>query len=567
MAETATAVALLFDDGVLGEQLRAALAERGARIVHEGGLASLSRQCLLEAGADVLVVNLDDDDDAALDRLYEAIEGDRPRVVFNDAQASRSLDGWDRARWARHLAMKVLAVGDADPPRPAGAREVETAAPAAMPEPAEAMHETAEEAVAEAAVADDEPSAPADVVDDLTATSGDAVHHERTAAASETLAAELEALLADGDAVTDENEFGTGLNYAAGDGEALHDGDFGGHAEAGASDEPWLDDAEPAPAAEAGLPPLAFDGLALVPDDEQAFGEVAPAMLADAVPTAAAAVSAPDNWSLLDDDAVMEQEQEPAGRAHPREFGIEKLSAADYLAPVEEGQGDSPITPGLTLELVSIEEAIAPRHYEPNEMLLDEFHSVLGRVVMLGATTESTASVCEFLSGLPAGLELTLLHTQHLAGRPAGPLAEHLAAHCALPVRLAEKGMRARAGEVLVVPSDHQVRLLRDGKIELQPADAGSPQQPSIDASFTMAAGAFGRDALAIVFAGQSTDAVAGCQAIHDRGGQVWVEASSGEHFADMVSGVMAERLSHYAGTPRELAARLVEQFSKESQR
>jgi len=109
---------------------------------------------------------------------------------------------------------------------------------------------------------------------------------------------------------------------------------------------------------------------------------------------------------------------------------------------------------------------------------------------------------------------------------------------------------------------------MRDGKVELQPIDAtASPQLPSIDVSFTMAANGFGRDALAIVFAGHSTDAVGGCQAIHDRGGQVWVEASSGEHFADMVSGVMAERLSHFAGTPSELAARLVEQFSMESQR
>jgi two-component system chemotaxis response regulator CheB/chemosensory pili system protein ChpB (putative protein-glutamate methylesterase) len=87
---------------------------------------------------------------------------------------------------------------------------------------------------------------------------------------------------------------------------------------------------------------------------------------------------------------------------------------------------------------------------------------------------------------------------------------------------------------------------------------------PSIDASFTMAASAFGRDALAIVFAGSSTDAVGGCQAIHDRGGRVWVENSSGEHFADMVSGVMAEHLSQFSGTPQQLAARLVEEFQTE---
>lgn len=105
---TRTAVALLFDDAELGGQLRAALSERGARIVHEGTLADLDHARLLDAGASVVVVNLDDEaDDEALDRLYGMLDGDRPRVVFNDAQASRSLDGWDRARWARHLAVKL----------------------------------------------------------------------------------------------------------------------------------------------------------------------------------------------------------------------------------------------------------------------------------------------------------------------------------------------------------------------------------------------------------------------------------------------------------------------------
>lgn len=125
MAE-APAVALLFDDAELGAHLREALRERGARIVHEGALGTLSREVIHGTGAQVVVVNLDDEAADELDRLYDVIDGDHPRVVFNDAQASRGLDGWDRARWARHLAVKVLADGDVDPPRPADALAVET---------------------------------------------------------------------------------------------------------------------------------------------------------------------------------------------------------------------------------------------------------------------------------------------------------------------------------------------------------------------------------------------------------------------------------------------------------
>jgi two-component system chemotaxis response regulator CheB/chemosensory pili system protein ChpB (putative protein-glutamate methylesterase) len=184
-------------------------------------------------------------------------------------------------------------------------------------------------------------------------------------------------------------------------------------------------------------------------------------------------------------------------------------------------------------------------------------------VVVLGATTESTASVGQFLAALPAGLRAAVLHTQHLAGRPADGLVEYLSGQCALPVRLAEPGLRVRTGEVVVVPSDRHVSLCRDGSLQLQPIEAGAAHAPSIDASFSLAAEAFGGDVVAIVFAGRSTDAVAGCQAVRDAGGEVWVEAAGSTHPADMVSGVLAENLSHHAGTPAELAARLAEQFTE----
>lgn len=546
MAEAAPAVALLFDDAGLGEQLREALAERGARIVHEGPLTGLSRELLSSVDADVLVVNLDDEDDSALDRLDEALEGDRPRVVFNDGQASRRLEGWDRARWARHLAMKVLAMGDADPPRP--------------PAPAEAVVEAPDVV---AAVAAPEPEA-------LLIEPAPHVEEARQAAASETLAAELEALLASDANVDGADDFGSGLNYAAGEGAPLHDGAF----EADPADAPveaqakeevaqadapdMLVDALREPVVEpSAAAAFQLDHLHLAPGDEAAV-PAATRLVAEAAAPAASRAS--DSWTLYDHDAATATVE----RADPAAFGIEKLSAADYLAP-EAGEGaESPILPGLSLELVSIEEAIAPQAFQHgHEMVLELPDTAVSRLVVLGATTESTASVGEFLAALPAGLRATVLHTQHLAGRPADGLAEYLASQCALPVRVAEAGMRARVGEVIVVPSDRQVTLRRDGSVELQPVEAGAAHAPSIDVSFTQAAAVFGRNVTAIVFAGRSTDAVGGCQAVYDRGGQVWVEASGGAHAADMVSGVLAEHLSHHAGTPRELAARLVEHYSE----
>lgn len=650
MAEAVPSVALLFDDAGLGEPLRSALLERGAKIVHEGPLIGLTRELLSSVDADVLVVNLDDDNDEALDRLDDALEGDRPRVVFNDGQASRRLEGWDRARWARHLAMKVLAIGDADPPRPPAPPEVSIDAPspavtveeqlaAAAAEVAPKIGEEARQAAVsetlaaelEALLAADAPAgtpAPAVMLAADTATgdvTGQVAEHvevEHSTSASSDISAELDALLNGGElsplndfsatvpgsanadhsspaslaldtasdaglSVTSEleallssglpleevNEFGSGLNYAAGEHAELHDGMFGREpfatVEAVGERAGVAPDAEPltiedvaemqSMAAVESPAEVSFqiDHLTLAPVEETANSPVA---RTEAAPIPTPRVS--DGWTLYDHDAPAATAT--AERPDPADFGIQKLSAADYLAP-DAGDADaSPILPGLSLELVSLEEAIAPQNFEPShEMVLDVPASMLPHLVVLGATTESTASVGEFLAALPSGLRATVLHTQHLAGRPADGLVDYFASQCALPVRQAEPGMRACLGEVIVVPSDRQVAVRRDGTMELKPIEPGSVHAPSIDASFTHAASAFGRDVIAIVFAGRSTDAVGGCQAVFDRGGKVWVEATSGTQAADMVSGVLAEHLSHQAGTPRELAARLAEQFSE----
>jgi chemosensory pili system protein ChpB (putative protein-glutamate methylesterase) len=602
MIEAAPAVALLFDDTELGGQLREALHERGARIVHEGGVSSLSRELLQKSGAEVVVVNLDNAADDALDQLYEAIDSDRgPRIVFNDAQASRSLVGWDRARWARHLAVKVMAAGDVDPPRPENARHIETQPAAAievLPVEASQVQAAAQVApveislavapmgaalIAEPAMAEasslqeqeqeqeSEPDLPVHEFAD---------EHEQTATAeSESLAAELEALLASNELpASEEDETGPGLRFAH-DEELppLHDGNFG--APAARLDAHPLDGLDVLEDIDVRAPSIVdeivekpssapsrvfqLDHLQLSPMDDTDVATIAAAAVAH-IPSDSmvASARAPDEWALLDDEAPLDAATVGAAQeAGAAAFGIEKLSAADFLAPDVE-QAAAGFEPVMSLQLVSMEEAIAPQAYvAENEMVLDDRAAALSRIVVLGAAINSTESVCAFLGALPAATRLTFLHTQHLGGKSAQALVETLAERSTLPVRLAEHGGRAGVGEVLVVPTGQQARLHRNGSIELEPGEAGATQGPSIDASLTMAANVFGRDALAVVFSGRANDAVAGSQAIHDRGGQVWVESSSETHSADMVSGLFAERLVSFSGTPHELAARLIEVF------
>ncbi|MEP7186798.1 MAG: chemotaxis protein CheB, partial [Rhodanobacter sp.] len=402
---------------------------------------------------------------------------------------------------------------------------------------------------------------------------------QQASAESESLAEELEAMLASGDLPEeDEEASGPGLRYF--DGEEpppLHDGNFGepvtltespvesindidsvNLAFVDTSDDSSENPLPKTPAAE-----YRIDHLQLSSLTDPSVATIPATAAEPVIEDAPAAVRAPDNWALLDDDAEQAPAPESAQTQQSDAFGVQKMSAADFLAPdVESISDDAEAT--MSLQLVSMEDAIAPQayvHESDHEMVLDDLGSALSRIVLLGAATSGIDSVCAFLAELPATTRLTFLHTQHLGDHLDTALVEKFAASCALPVRLASAGEKAGFGEVLVVPAGQQVRLRRDGKIELQAKSSDAVLDPSIDVSLTMAASAFGRDALAIVFAGRGNDAVAGAQAIHDRGGQVWVESSSGEHFADMVSGIFAERLVSFSGTPPELAAHLIEVF------
>ncbi|HUH31725.1 MAG TPA: chemotaxis protein CheB [Rhodanobacter sp.] len=544
MTDGAPAVALLFDDVELGAQLRDALQERGAHIVHEGGIASLSQQRLHEVAADVVVVNLDDASADAMDQWYGMLDSDRPRVVFNDAQVTRGLAGWDRDRWARHLAAKVLLSGDVDPPRPLDARELEVAAHVEPAAAATAVDGVAAADIAAAPAAATVAQVPPELPD--TATTDTALEHvQRTNSESASLSAELEALLASAELSAAGEGEGESRLPLAGDGL-----EYPG-TELDAVAATLTDAAGDKPAAEP------YDFLQDVPT-ALSLSAAEPADDAGAEPKVTAPVAAPASWALLDDDAPASAVL-PPDPDHTDSFGIEKLSAADFLAP-DVAKVASNFEPVMNLELVSMEEAVAPQAiHVAVEMQLDELHMALSRLVLTGAAAAGATAAAAFFAALPATLQLTVLHVQHLDGQSAATLVGQLAAVCPLPVRLATDGSIAHPGEVLVVPANQCVHVHRDGRVELRSGTDGA-RESSIDDNFALGAEGFGHDALAIVFAGRGTDAVAGARAIRERGGSVWVESTATDH-ADMVSAVTTDGPVDFSGTPPELAARLLEVF------
>jgi hypothetical protein len=143
-------VALLGRSDGARELLRHALEDLGAEVVFEGDPAGLPPEQVMRSGAQVVLVNLASGVEDDIDHLQPLFDDPKVNVVFNEADVSSQLAGWDLARWARHLAAKVIGHGQTIPPPPPGSEPLPLRnfmpVPGAPPTPAQ---ETPERAIEE----------------------------------------------------------------------------------------------------------------------------------------------------------------------------------------------------------------------------------------------------------------------------------------------------------------------------------------------------------------------------------------------------------------------------------
>lgn len=656
--QTPVAVALLYPSAGQGDHLREAMKELGAAIVYEALAAAIDRDALEGSGARVVVVNLGADSDDTFDQLYDVLDAGDYHVVFNDAQVSEQLSGWDHARWARNLAAKILSQPEiSEPPRPAGAEAVPTPVQtsafgvpvadrpgqpvALISEPAAALpaseRPTVElpvplelsEPVAQAnTAATESPVAPTGAattaahdaalsmdgldfagLDDFAAAADTtpkqptvplvaaAIPAVVTHGTDANFAAELDALFAAADQIqpTPVEPLDTGgfdmseLDLP----EDFNLADSGPQAAGSASESlDTLDipfDSTPAstPVESAPMPPKPLAIAELHAEFPAIFDQLDAA--AESVPVAgdssfkpaqrpaadkaddATPVLSPD-WDLapVDDDA-------PAAAA-PTAFGIEKVSATEYLAPPVEvpmpGQtGAIAESAASTLELMPMEEAVAPPSNYSHETWLDENRPTqklkvgsgtgVQRVFVLGASIGGPEAVRVFLGALPAGFPVVFILAQHMGEEFVELMSAQLARSIALTVRTPTHGERVGNGEVLIVPTTHRLRIDDEGVITLALLTEKSAYTPSIDQVLRDVADQFGDKAGVIVFSGMAHDAVAGSQYLKSKGGVVWVQDPETCVISSMIDGVREAGVVDFLGSPQQLAAKMLAEYAK----
>ena len=126
-------VVLLARAGAACDRTQASIVEAGAELVATLDPATASEEEIRAALPDAVMVILDPVVEHALDN-FDGVLGDPAfDVMFEDADVAAKREGWEAARWARHLKAKLHGHNEVLPPVKYGAAVVESAEPAADP--------------------------------------------------------------------------------------------------------------------------------------------------------------------------------------------------------------------------------------------------------------------------------------------------------------------------------------------------------------------------------------------------------------------------------------------------
>ena len=191
---------------------------------------------------------------------------------------------------------------------------------------------------------------------------------------------------------------------------------------------------------------------------------------------------------------------------------------------------------------------------------IQDYHSdTLELVCILAASLGGPAAVKEFLDFLPKGLPVAFVLAQHIDERMLGTLAHVLVRHNGIPCKIAEAGDRITAGEMLIAPVTSEIDFGPEGEVIYRNMKWDGPYSPSIDQITANVTRCFGSRAGALIFSGMGGDgSIAGPQ-LQEAGGFIWAQTAETSACASQPDAMRATGVVTFNGSPKELAAHLVE--------
>lgn len=180
-------------------------------------------------------------------------------------------------------------------------------------------------------------------------------------------------------------------------------------------------------------------------------------------------------------------------------------------------------------------------------------------VIVLAASLGGPAAVKEFLDSLPKGLPVAFVLAQHIDERMQATLSHVLVRHNGIPCKVAEAGDRLRNGEILIAPVASEIDFDADGAVLVRGIKWDGPYAPSIDQMIANVTRRFGDHGGAIIFSGMGGDGSISGPLMQEAGGFIWAQTADTCACASQPDSMRATGVVSFNGTPRELAAHLVE--------
>jgi two-component system chemotaxis response regulator CheB len=148
-------------------------------------------------------------------------------------------------------------------------------------------------------------------------------------------------------------------------------------------------------------------------------------------------------------------------------------------------------------------------------------------IVAIGISTGGPNALAEMIPALPADFPVPIVIVQHMPPLFTKLLAERLGTKSSIKVREGSAGEPLTAGSVIIAPGNQHMVIERAGAghhIALNQGPLENSCRPAADVLFRSASENFGAGVLAVVMTGMGQDGLHGCEAVRERGGQVFVQ-------------------------------------------
>lgn len=189
------------------------------------------------------------------------------------------------------------------------------------------------------------------------------------------------------------------------------------------------------------------------------------------------------------------------------------------------------------------------------------------RVAVLGGASGATAALQRFISCIPPAPGVTFLVSLRVGIATAHRLADLLQRHSVLPVRLAVDGEPLYDNEVVILPADRELYFSPQRQLQLRACGEEFCIANPLDQTLGLVAQYFQRNAGALIFSGIGDDGIAGCRAIEQHGGEIWIQDPASAQFRGLPEQVAEACHVTFSASPEGLAERLAAELALLAQR